>query len=134
MMTRFRALLVAKLVGMVVIGCALLASLYGLGVLFVQLRRSIDGILLACFFLLPAVAAAMWRGMARDQRHRCRVCGKRLRMPLTHGSFANLMLNTPDVEYVCPFGCGKLRESLSITGPDASRWTRYGDIWQELFR
>ncbi len=134
MLTRYRAWMAIKLAVAALAASLLLALLYSVGLMFSQLRHSVDGILLACFFLLPAVAAMLWRSVVRDQRHRCRVCGKRLRMPLTRGTFAALLLDTPETEYVCPFGCGKLSEELSITGPDSTKWTRYGDIWHELFR
>jgi len=69
-----------------------------------------------------------------DQRHRCRTCLRRLRMPVERGSwsFATL-LNPPEMERICPFGHGTLAEPQvhSSTTPDPV-WTPHDDIWKEL--
>jgi hypothetical protein len=71
----------------------------------------------------------------RDQVYRCRVCCRKLRMPVTHGSWAHALIDRPNTEYICLYGHGKLSVPESqLTGFEASRWTFYGDIWQELFR
>jgi hypothetical protein len=71
----------------------------------------------------------------RDQVYRCRVCCRKLRMPVSHGSWSHSLTDRPNTEYICLYGHGKLSVPESqLTGFEASRWTFYGDIWQELFR
>lgn len=70
-----------------------------------------------------------------DQRYRCRTCLRRLRMPIETGSWGYMLqLGRPKIEYICPYGHGKLNvEELQITGKAAPQWTEQGDIWEELF-
>lgn len=68
-----------------------------------------------------------------DQRYRCRVCLRRLRMPLPTGSWSTPLLNRPGTEYICPFGHGKVNVASShLVGMEPARWTYYRDYWQEL--
>jgi len=69
-----------------------------------------------------------------DQRHRCRVCLRRLRMPVETGSWSRmLLLGRPRIEYICPYGHGTLtEEELQISGLDNPEWTESGDMWDEL--
>jgi len=69
-----------------------------------------------------------------DQRYRCRVCLRRLRMPIETGSWSRmLLLGRPRIEYICPYGHGTLKEDeLHITGTDNPEWTESGDMWDEL--
>jgi hypothetical protein len=69
-----------------------------------------------------------------DQRYRCRVCARRLRMPIVKGSWGQMLqLGRPRIEYICPFGHGTLRVSeLQISGLEPSDWQPNGDMWQEL--
>ena len=70
----------------------------------------------------------------RDQRFRCRVGLRRLRMPVSSGSYGSLLLDRPATEYICPFGHGKLlAQDLGVAG-QVLAWTRYGDVWEELCR
>ena len=71
----------------------------------------------------------------RDQRYRCRTCLRRLRMPIETGSWGYMLqLGRPRIEYICPYGHGKLNiEEVQITGSVAPAWTDQGDIWEELF-
>jgi hypothetical protein len=83
-------------------------------------------------FLLAAVALYF---IIRDQRYRCRVCLRRLRMPVETGSWGRMLLfGRPRVEYICPYGHGTLRaEEVQISGLEAPEWTpQSGDIWEEL--
>ena len=42
-----------------------------------------------------------------DQRYRCRVCLRRLRMPVETGSWSRMLqLGRPRIEYICPYGHG----------------------------
>jgi len=85
----------------------------------------------AFFVLLCGLLYLCWR----DQIYRCRVCCRKLRMPVTHGSWSRSLTDRPNTEYICPYGHGTLSvPEAQLTGFEASRWTFHGDIWQELFR
>ncbi|HLK70019.1 MAG TPA: hypothetical protein VKU19_41605 [Bryobacteraceae bacterium] len=69
-----------------------------------------------------------------DQRYRCRVCLRRLRMPVETGSWSSMLqLGLPKIEYICPYGHGTLKEDeFQISGTNAE-WTPHSDdIWEEL--
>ena len=70
-----------------------------------------------------------------DQRYRCRTCLRRLRMPITAGSWPNMLLfGQPRTEYICVYGHGTLKvPEVQITGPNGPDWQPHGDdIWKEL--
>ena len=69
-----------------------------------------------------------------DQRYRCRTCGRRLRMPVHTGRYAQVLLfGPPKTEYICTYGHGTLRvPELHITGKEPASWERHEDIWKEL--
>ena len=84
------------------------------------------------WFLLcsGALYIAVW-----DQRYRCRVCLRRLRMPIETGSWSSILqFGRPRIEYICPYGHGTLREDeLQISGRSNAEWTPHSDdIWAEL--
>ena len=84
------------------------------------------------WFLLctGVVYAAIW-----DQRYRCRVCLRRLRMPVETGSWSRMLqFGRPRIEYICPYGHGTLKEAeLQISGLENPEWTPHSDdIWEEL--
>ncbi len=70
-----------------------------------------------------------------DQRYRCRTCLRKLRMPIETGSWGYMLqLGRPQIEYICPYGHGKLNvEEVQISGTVSPAWTEQGDIWEELF-
>lgn len=70
-----------------------------------------------------------------DQRYRCRTCGRRLRMPVTTGRYAQVLLfGPPKTEYICVYGHGTLKvPELHITGTEPSSWEPHDDIWKELY-
>lgn len=70
-----------------------------------------------------------------DQRYRCRVCLRRLRMPVETGSWGRmLLLGRPRIEYICPYGHGKLNvDELQISGLANPEWTPGADMWEELY-
>lgn len=70
-----------------------------------------------------------------DQRYRCRTCLRRLCMPIETGSWGYMLqLGRPQIEYICPYGHGKLNiEEVQISGTVAPEWTEHGEIWDELF-
>lgn len=70
-----------------------------------------------------------------DQRYRCRVCLRRLRMPIETGSWSRMLqFGRPRIEYICPYGHGTLREEeLQISGLENPEWTAHSDdMWEEL--
>ena len=84
------------------------------------------------WFLLAAGALYL---IIRDQRYRCRVCLRRLRMPIETGSWGQMLqFGRPRTEYICPYGHGTLKaEELQISGLANPEWTpNSDDIWEEL--
>ncbi len=73
--------------------------------------------------------------IVHDQRYRCRVCLRRLRMPIETGSWGKMLqFGRPRIEYICPYGHGTLKaEELQISGLANPEWTPHSDdIWDEL--
>jgi hypothetical protein len=70
-----------------------------------------------------------------DQRYRCRVCARRLRMPILTGSWGQMLqLGRPRIEYICPFGHGTLKvDQLQVLGLESPDWEQHEDMWKELF-
>lgn len=71
-----------------------------------------------------------------DQRWRCRTCGRRLRMPVSHGSYGQMLLfGRPRTEYICIYGHGTLNvPELHVTGREPTNWkANDDDIWKELY-
>lgn len=83
------------------------------------------------WFLLcsGALYLAVW-----DQRYRCRVCLRRLRMPVETGSWSRMLqFGRPRIEYICPYGHGTLKEEeLQISGLENPQWKPNADLWDEL--
>jgi hypothetical protein len=69
-----------------------------------------------------------------DQRYRCRVCLRRLRMPVETGSWSKMLqFGRPKMEYICVYGHGTLNiPELHLTGTDTTEWTKHADYWAEL--
>jgi hypothetical protein len=77
-----------------------------------------------------ALYLAIW-----DQRYRCRVCLRRLRMPVETGSWSRMLqLGRPRIEYICPYGHGTLKEDeFQISGVESPEWTPHSDdLLEEL--
>jgi len=97
------------------------------------MRLELNGLLwlLGWFLLCTAVVyLIVW-----DQRRRCRVCLRHLRMPIETGSRSYMLqLGRPAIESICPYGHGTLKEDeLQITGRDTPEWkANSDDIWEEL--
>jgi hypothetical protein len=88
---------------------------------------------LMVWFILAAGAFYL---IVRDQRYRCRVCLRRLRMPVETGSRGfMLQLGRPRVEYICPYGHGTLKqEEYETSELENPQWTgSSGDMWEELY-
>jgi hypothetical protein len=79
-------------------------------------------------------AAGLLYLIVLDQRYRCRTCARKLRMPVTRGSWARMLqLGRPHTEYICPYGHGTLKvPDLQITGKEPIDWAEHQDIWREL--
>jgi len=71
-----------------------------------------------------------------DQRYRCRVCLRRLRMPVETGSWSRMLqFGRPRMEYICTYGHGKLNvEEIQFTGTENPKWKQHKDMWRELYQ
>jgi hypothetical protein len=90
-----------------------------------------DLALMGCFLL----GAGLLYAIIRDQRYRCRVCLRRLRMPIQTGSWSRILqFGRPRIEYICTYGHGTLREDeVQLSGGPNAEWTPHSDdIWAEL--
>jgi len=69
-----------------------------------------------------------------DQRYRCRVCLRRLRMPVETGSWSSMLqFGMPRIEYICPYGHGTLKvPEVQLSGPEPLDWKKNEDFWREL--
>lgn len=69
-----------------------------------------------------------------DQQRRCRICLRRLRMPVEKGSWSlAVLLSPPKLESICPFGHGTLAEpEVHNSGSPPAEWREHEDIWKEL--
>lgn len=85
-------------------------------------------------FLFWLVCAGVVWLIVLDQRYRCRTCLRKLRMPVSRGSWNRmLLLGRPHTEYICPYGHGTLKvPELQITGKEPIDWAEHQDIWKEL--
>lgn len=89
---------------------------------------------LICIALVYFVGIALFYLSILDQRYRCRVCLRRLRMPIETGSWSKMLqLGRPKIQYICLYGHGKLNiPELHLTGMDIPEWTEHADYWAEL--
>jgi hypothetical protein len=86
--------------------------------------------MLFTLFAIGLLYVVIW-----DQRYRCRTCLRRLRMPMSAGSWPNMMLiGQPRVEYICIYGHGTLKvPKVELTGAKTPDWQPHDDdIWKEL--
>jgi hypothetical protein len=97
-------------------------------------RFGFDLVYTAAVGLWFLLSAGLFYLCVWDQRYRCRVCLRRLRMPIETGSWNRmLLLGRPRIEYICPYGHGTLKkEELQISGIENPEWTESGDMWEEL--
>jgi hypothetical protein len=135
---RYWAILAAKLVGIGVFAWALWLLAYATIFrveLFAReshkLPASMAALLIA--LCLPGLLLVIIHLALRDQRFRCRVCGRRLRMPISHGKRSRPFSDPPGMDYICTYGHGKLVTEMWVSGDPPDEWTEYGDIWDELF-
>ncbi len=72
-----------------------------------------------------------------DQRRRCRTCGRVLRMPVSQGSYGQMLLfGRPRTEYICVYGHGTLvQPELHIGTREPADWKQHDadNIWEELY-
>ncbi len=90
-----------------------------------------DLVILAWFLLCAGTVALI----IFDQRRRCRVCLRRLRMPVERGSWSRMFLvGQPRLEYICPYGHGTLtQEESHLTGTAPPVWRASQGFWEDLF-
>jgi hypothetical protein len=132
--------LAAKLAGVAAVCYGLLSSLplvikappqpsYGPEQPFLHDLRTTFAVFFVWLISAGLVYLAVW-----DQRRRCRTCLRRLIMPISTGSWSNMLtFGRPKTEWICPYGHGTLRISdLQITGSETPDWEPHPDMWQEL--
>ena len=81
------------------------------------------------------ICCGMLYAVVWDQRYRCRVCLRRLRMPIEIGSWGRMLqFGRPEIEYICTYGHGRLNVAeVQISGAENPEWTPgQQDIWAEL--
>jgi hypothetical protein len=69
-----------------------------------------------------------------DQTYRCRVCLRRLRMPVQTGSWSHMLeFGRPVIEYICAYGHGSLTvPAVRVFGLELPRWRPSKGMWREL--
>jgi len=129
---RYWGYLVAKLT---VAGAILLVLRKAVSLMFYPRIFAYDlnytfAMLLFTLFAVGVLWLIVW-----DQRYRCRSCLRRLCMPVATGSWTHiLVMGTPHMEYICPFGHGTLKVAeLHIAGRENPDWQPHDDIWKELY-
>ncbi len=136
---RYGAFFAAKLLfvgGLLAVGWRVLHALWPEPEPFMKVRLSPFGTDLGytfaiLFFGLAAVALVYL--VILDQRFRCRACLRRLRMPLSRGSWNHMLLGPPRTEYICPFGHGTLRvPDVHLASPEKIDWHPIDNMWREL--
>jgi hypothetical protein len=86
----------------------------------------------ATLVMLLGCAAMVWWSLV-DQRLRCPVCFRRLRMPVTLGTLGSILFDLPATEYICTHGHGTLHVPEPQTNEmETTRWRPHGDVWEEL--
>lgn len=86
----------------------------------------------ATLVFLMLCAAMVWWSLV-DQRLRCPICFRRLRMPVSLGTLGSILFDLPATEYICTHGHGTLHVPEPRTNElEATRWRPHGDVWQEL--
>jgi hypothetical protein len=89
---------------------------------------------IVCMFTVYLIGVGLFYLSILDQRYRCRVCLRRLRMPIETGSWSKMLqFGRPHIQYICIYGHGKLNiPELHLTGMDVREWTGHSDYWAEL--
>jgi hypothetical protein len=69
-----------------------------------------------------------------DQQRRCRICLRRLMMPVERGSWSfAALLSPPKLESICPYGHGTLAEpEVHLSASPPKHWRDHEDMWKEL--
>jgi hypothetical protein len=86
----------------------------------------------ATLVFLLLCAAMVWWSLV-DQRLRCPICFRRLRMPVSLGTLGSILFDLPATEYICTHGHGTLHVPEPQTNElETTRWRPHGDVWEEL--
>lgn len=86
-------------------------------------------------FVLGLLAAGLIGLCAWDQRFRCRVCARRLRLPRAEGVYSSVMLvGVPHTEYICSYGHGTLYVPDVHTTYLPAKWTPIASLWEDLLQ
>lgn len=131
---RWWAFFVAKSALLLIAACLLAwVSIHSLVVYLVgSIYPMADGVALWLFLIL-SIAPLSWS--IHDQQKRCRVCLRRLSIPIRVGAPGNILFNWSGTEMVCSKGHGVLylpdSEAKWLEG---DRWNNLDDSWAGLFR
>jgi hypothetical protein len=91
-----------------------------------------DGMVLWLFLVL-SIAPLSWA--IGDQQKRCRVCLRRLSIPIRIGAPGNILFNWSGTEMVCPEGHGVLyMPDSEAKWLEGDRWNNLDNSWADLFR
>jgi hypothetical protein len=84
-------------------------------------------------FAIAASMAIWWS--THDQHLRCRVCLRRLSMPVRLGSWSHPMLDPVSTETVCGSGHGLLyvSEPAGSSTAEPEHWMELDPSWRDLF-
>jgi hypothetical protein len=86
----------------------------------------------ATVVFLMLCAAMVWWSLV-DQRLRCPICFRRLRMPVSLGTLGSILFDLPATEYICTHGHGTLHVPEPQSNElETARWRSHGDVWEEL--
>jgi hypothetical protein len=88
----------------------------------------------AAFLGLWLLAVGLIYLIIWDQKRRCRVCLRQLRMPVARGRWDRAALfSPPEMQRICPYGHGTLATpEAHVASAQPAVWIQHDDIWKEL--
>lgn len=84
------------------------------------------------WFSVAAILGTWWSW--HDQRRRCRVCQRRLTLPVSFGNWGSPLLDRVGTELVCTRGHGTLYvPGMHWSSAEPERWTNFDASYNDLF-
>ena len=84
------------------------------------------------WFPVAAILGTWWSW--HDQRRRCRVCQRRLTLPVSFGNWGSPLLDRVGTELVCTRGHGTLYvPGMHWSSAEPERWTNFDASYNDLF-
>ncbi len=106
----------------------------GVGSLTNVAVRTVGSELFAGWLWVAGTILFVWWALI-DQRKRCRMCQRRLVLPVRVGPTDRVLFDHEGTELLCPAGHGMLYvEGASETFLHGEEWRRLDDSWKDLFR